>query len=73
MWQAEFQPSGIPAADAEGVVAGVFDSGLHNLASLIAKETAPATASSWTGYAAPASADLHRPPLTGDSFATGTY
>ncbi|MGY5137140.1 hypothetical protein ACWGJW_32935, partial [Streptomyces nigrescens] len=42
VWQAEFQPSGIPAAGAEGVVAGVFDSGLHNLASLIAKETAPA-------------------------------
>ncbi|MFJ3953706.1 SRPBCC family protein [Streptomyces libani] len=42
VWQAEFQPSGIPAADAEGVVAGVFDGGLDNLASLIARETAPA-------------------------------
>ncbi|GGW04535.1 hypothetical protein GCM10010500_66800 [Streptomyces nigrescens] len=42
MWQAEFQPSGIPAADAEGVVAGVFGGGLDNLASLIAKETVPA-------------------------------
>lgn len=40
VWRAEFQPSGIPAADAEGIVAGVFDGGLDHLAGLIARETA---------------------------------
>ncbi|MFI5526699.1 SRPBCC family protein [Streptomyces platensis] len=63
VWKAEFQRWEIPAADAEGVVAGVFDGGLDNLASLKGDGASrltgnamwaptawrPTTASSWTG------------------------
>ena len=39
-WQASFAPAGLPAADAEAIIAGVFRGGLDNLTALLAEPVA---------------------------------